>query len=172
MEESLAQDTDTNNAYYVVGSLKLALLSMCTLGLFDLYWFYRNWKTIKTNLDLNIMPFWRAFFSPLWGWSLATHINSEADSLDASPAISAFIFGSLYFVLSVLWRVPDPYWLVSTFTFVPILLLQNTVHSLNGAYGTVDASLFRFNIWNWMGVVIGGAFFTLIVIASFLVPEA
>jgi hypothetical protein len=29
--------------YFPVSRLKLAVMSTCTLGIYELYWFYKNW---------------------------------------------------------------------------------------------------------------------------------
>ena len=54
-------------AYFFAPPLiKLVVMSLTTLGLYVLYWFYRNWKTIKLRGHDGIMPFWRAVFPLIW----------------------------------------------------------------------------------------------------------
>ena len=60
--------------YYVVSPTKFMLLSVLTLTLYFVYWFYRNWKLIAQRDPSSIMPFWRAFFSPIWTFALGAAI--------------------------------------------------------------------------------------------------
>jgi hypothetical protein len=43
--------------------LKLVVMSLCTFGLYELYWFYMNWNLLKQRHNSDISPFWRAFFA-------------------------------------------------------------------------------------------------------------
>jgi hypothetical protein len=48
---------------FPVSLMKLTVMSIVTLGLYELYWFYKNWTLIKERGKLEIAPFWRAFFA-------------------------------------------------------------------------------------------------------------
>jgi len=73
--------------YFPVSKLKLILMSLCTLGLYELYWFYKNWKLIKTRTGQNQSPFWRAFFSIIFCYQLFKHIQVSADSKGCNRAL-------------------------------------------------------------------------------------
>ncbi len=49
--------------YFSVSSVKLFMLSFFTFGLYDAYWFYRNWKAVRGDSKEFLSPFWRAIFS-------------------------------------------------------------------------------------------------------------
>jgi hypothetical protein len=38
---------------------RLVLLSIITFSFYEIYWFYRNWKHLKTHKQLEISPGWR-----------------------------------------------------------------------------------------------------------------
>lgn len=49
--------------FFPVSRLKLLVMFFSTLGLYQMYWLYKNWKMVRLRTDeKNIMPFWRAFF--------------------------------------------------------------------------------------------------------------
>ena len=48
--------------FFAVSVPKLILLSTCTSGLYELFWFYKNWRLVREREDSDILPFWRAFF--------------------------------------------------------------------------------------------------------------
>ena len=49
--------------FYVVSLRKLVLLSIATVGLYSLYWFWRHWKLHKLDRKLDIWPVPRAIFA-------------------------------------------------------------------------------------------------------------
>lgn len=120
-----------NEKYHHISPWKFVALSVLTFGIYELYWCYKCWKYIRAEENLRISPFWRAFFTPLWVYSLSKRIYlGDKKLLGISLAVT-------YFILSVLWKLPDPYWLLSAFTFVPLLPLVLAVDSLNRRDGII-----------------------------------
>ena len=61
VDENPAPST-TVPPFFTASVLKLIVMSVCTMGIYQLYWFYKNWKLIKDRTGQKIRPFWRAFF--------------------------------------------------------------------------------------------------------------
>src|SRR5262249_4420660 len=61
-------------AYHHVSKLKFCIFSLVSFGLYELYWFYKNWKYIRNRDHSDIWPFWRALFSPIWCHGLVKDI--------------------------------------------------------------------------------------------------
>jgi hypothetical protein len=59
-----------------ISPLEFALLEVATLGLYKVYWFYRNWLEIRQYTGRKLSPFWRTFFSPLFCYPLFKIIRS------------------------------------------------------------------------------------------------
>lgn len=97
--------------FFATSTLKLILMSISTFGIYGLYWFYKNWVIVKNRTGEKIMPFWRAFFSPIWAYSFFKHINNSLVEDDANKALPIGFLAILFFILQALWRLPDPYWL-------------------------------------------------------------
>lgn len=72
--------------YFYIPVVRHALLSIATIGLFEVYWFYRNWNYIKYRHHLNIMPFWRAFFSIIFAFPLLWTIRKDPVANAITPA--------------------------------------------------------------------------------------
>ncbi len=51
--------------FFPVSITKLIILSICTIGIYEVYWFYKNWEIIKQREYSKISPFWRAIFSAI-----------------------------------------------------------------------------------------------------------
>lgn len=149
-------------AFYSTGPFKFVLLSIGTFGLFQLYWFYRNWQAVKRRDASDIRPFWRAFFAPLWTFSLGAWLNDAAraqriETLDL-PAIP---LGVLYLVLSAagaLPSLPAPYFVLTFVLAVfAILPFDFAVRRYVGGGVLSAASHPRLAIWQMVGSLIGAA---------------
>lgn len=111
--------------YFATSPIKFIVMSLCTFGLYEVYWSYKNWRFIKDRDGLEIMPFWRAFFYPLWHYSLLTELNKTLESSVLSSGVVRGGLAACVLVLNFTIDLPDPYWLLSTLTvlgFIPALL--------------------------------------------------
>ena len=148
--------------YFTSSTLKLALMSICTAGLYELYWFYKNWVLIKKRTEQKIMPFWRAFFAPIWAYSCFKHIKTSADENNIGVSLPVGILALLYFLIQLLWRLPDPYWLVSFFSFVILIPINSTALKVNKRLSSDFTNNDKFTGWNWAAVVICGLLLALV----------
>ncbi|MBV8466886.1 MAG: hypothetical protein JO218_13155 [Burkholderiales bacterium] len=48
--------------FYVVGLRKMAILNIFTLGLYQVYWFYKNWSMHKRFANIDCWPVMRGIF--------------------------------------------------------------------------------------------------------------
>ncbi|MBV9775056.1 MAG: hypothetical protein JO040_13975 [Gemmatimonadetes bacterium] len=154
-----------------MSEVKLALLCLATLGLYEPYWFYRNWRLRKQVRKSDVSPFWRAFFAPIFAFSLFEDVPSEARNLRVSVGWSAGEMGVAFLVLSAAWRLPDPYWLVTFLSFVPLVLVQRVINKANAKStnpGPVNES---YSVLNIVGIVLGGIILLLSIIGTLIPTE-
>jgi len=119
-------------AYHHVSALKFIIYSICSFGLYELFWFYKNWCYIRDRDGSSIMPFWRAFFGIIWCYPLAKDIgDSHARSNAGLVGLAAVAFIGL----TLCHKLPDPYWLLSLVTFIPLLYLVALVNQINRERG-------------------------------------
>ena len=105
--------------YHHVSMTRFIVYSICSLGLYELFWAYRNWKFIKERDRSGIMPFWRSVFLPLWCYSLTKDI---ADSRGGARSSVVTLVAGAYFLISILWKLPDPYSVSYTHLTLPTIL--------------------------------------------------
>lgn len=79
MEHDREKEPSTE-IYYHVKPRKFLLLSIFTLGLYEIYWHYRCWKFIKLRDQSKIWPPARAVFCPLWYYAPLSDIGKRAQS--------------------------------------------------------------------------------------------
>ena len=156
-------------AFFPASETKVVVLSFCTLGLYQYYWFYKNWRIVRDQTNEEILPFWRAFFAVFFCYSLFKRIREYNSDLPAS-GLAAGPLAALWVALTLLWKLPDPYWLVS---FLPIFVLvpvQRAINSINAVVAPAHEPNARFSAWNWITVALGGPFFLLAVYGTLLPP--
>jgi hypothetical protein len=158
------QPQETPRAYFTVGAVKFSLMSLTTAGLYELYWFYRNWQIIGPRCRNRISPFWRAFFAPFWTFSMGSRFKQEARDRNIRLTLPVTVLGVSYLLVNMTWRLPGAYWCISLLTFLPILPFEFAARRLNGG-GLLAAPTFRrFSGWNIAWLPIG---FLLLGLAAF-----
>jgi hypothetical protein len=158
-----AGDTDTPLRFYPVSTTKLVVLSVCTFGLYHVVWFYKSWKEERQRTDEYLSPAWRSVFAPLFAFSLFTRVRDQATELSVPVGYSPLALAATYFVLSMTWRLPEPYSLISLLAFLPLLPVRAAVAGIN----TATASHFRAHSLRVRDIVAVVGLWLVVLIAGF-----
>jgi len=166
-------DVDSYRAapQFAVSLSKFTVMSLCTFGLYELYWAYKHWDAVRRREHEDLSPFWRAFFAPLWGFSLLPRIQRLTGTLGVPAAWSGSGLALGYFLLHITWRLPDPFWLASLLSFLPLLVAQRSVNQLNAATVPDAPRNDSYSGLNVVGIVIGGLLLLLAILGTLLPPE-
>lgn len=156
--------------HFAVSLSKLTVMSLFTLGLYEVYWCYKQWQAERQREHADLSPFWRAFFAPLWGFSLFPRIQGRAAKHGVTTSWSPTALALCFLLLNAAWRLPDPYWLVSIFSFVPLLFVQQSVNALNAAIAPEADRNDRYSGKN-VFIIVVGAILLLLVILGALAPD-
>jgi hypothetical protein len=151
-----AQGSAESAAYFTTSPVKLAVMSVCTLGLYEVYWFYKNWTVIKQRDGRNIMPFWRGVFAPLFIFSLFKDFNDRASRNGVTETLQTSALGIAYIGFLLFNRAPDPLWLGSLLTFIPLIIANRLALSINRTVEPTFKNNESFSAWNIVAVVVGG----------------
>lgn len=127
------QAATKNVELFNISKFKFAVLSIATLGIYDIYFFYKNWKALRDQGGLKISPFWRAIFGVLFCYSLGKEIFSRSKNLGDPSSHSAGGVAVAYFILSIMGRGGGLVWLISLFSFIPIFSMQDAIKFNNSA---------------------------------------
>jgi hypothetical protein len=157
--------------YFPVSLLKLSVLCLCSFDLYAVYWFYQNWKLEQARTGEPISPFWRGLFGVLFAYPLFQRIKEAAGTAEVNAPFSPGLFALLFALLNISVRLPDPYWLICTFTFVPLLPIQLTINRVNAQTFPGGPSNSRFSVANVALVVTGGFLLLLVIVGMFLPSE-
>ena len=154
--------------YFAVSPLKLVVMSTCTLGLYEIYWYYKHWCSVKDREKSDIAPLGRAFFAFIFCYSLFKRIQATGQSHNIPRTIAPGPLAAGFILLSVLYKLPDPYWLLSFFAVLFLVPVQMAANEINLATSPKHDRNSTLSKWNLVVVVIGGLCFALALVATFL----
>jgi hypothetical protein len=154
--------------YFPVSLTKFVVMHFCTLGSYQFYWFYENWKIIREREQSEASPFWRTFLSFIYCYALFEKIRSSAASLKIDQSISVPVLAGGWILLSMLWILPDPYWLVTFLSVLFLIPVQQAANRINESLVPGHDRNGRFTAWNKVAVVVGGLLFIVGVIGTFV----
>ena len=167
--EDAAARPEAEPVFFAVSLVKLALMSIVTLGLYEIYWFYKNWKCVERNAGDKVNAPIRSVFYPIMSYSLFRRVREHAKRSGVAGFPAGWLAVAL-FLVTVLWRLPDPWWLVSFLGFLPLVPVQKSVNAINAKLAPAADANARFTGWNVFGLVVGGIVLALSVVGAF-VPQ-
>jgi len=163
--------TNSGAMFLYIPTSRLIVMSIVSLGLYEAYWIYRNWRYLKERDGLKIQPFWRGIFGIFFIYSLLKAIKTDPATRHISPA--KFSPGGLttgwivlHFLGNALGRAPDPAVnlfgiIISAPTFLFLLPAQNHINALN-ENSSQRAAFYPFSSGHIVCLVIGIVFWLLI----------
>jgi hypothetical protein len=154
--------------FFAVSLFKLTVLSICTFGLYKIYWFWRNWNRIRVSGEPEITPSLRAFFAIIYCYPCFIRIKLFGISRGVIPAPPIGILAICYILAALSWRLPRPMNLVGVLTVVFLLPIQSYVNRINASVAPGHDPNSRFGVWNWIAILVGGLLFILAIIGSIL----
>jgi hypothetical protein len=160
--------TQSDLPFFAVATHKFVVMCIVTVGLYQFYWLYLQWKRLARATIEPISPFWRTFFAPLWGFSFCNRVRQRGLLEQTHPNWNAAILAVAYFVLTVLWRLPEPWSLISLLNFLPLVPVQLTIEAINARHARGPLPNRSYSTANIAGIVFGSCVLVLAVIGSFL----
>jgi hypothetical protein len=158
---------------------KMALLSVMSLGLYQLFWFHSHWTRRKTHGE-KVSPLARSIFGAFFAYSLFDGVNRQIQQsappglpLSAGAPLQPLSAGLLalgYFALSLLWRLPENLGLFAgLLSILPLIAAQRRINELHAALGYDPQEGSRLSGGDVAVLVLGGIFW-LLILASLFMP--
>ncbi|NNG01104.1 MAG: DUF3857 domain-containing protein [Desulfobacteraceae bacterium] len=121
--------------FYPVSTGKYVILSIATMGIYSLYWFYRQWKYIKQRDDSPMLPFWRAFFLPFWFYSLFREMRADSEKRMGKSILPDGVWMVLllivYIATNLMDRLDGIFVFISTLNLLCLLPFLNYTQYIN-----------------------------------------
>lgn len=116
--------------FFLVGTRKLVVLTIVTLGSYEIYWFYQHWRQVRRLGGEDVWPVARTLFTGFFSYALFKRMNEEADARGVPSVFSPLLLAIGYFVSVSCARFDAPLWLVVGTSIVPLALAQSIVNGL------------------------------------------
>jgi len=116
-------------------AVHLAALSVLTLGMYELYWFWRNWRDLRLELGVEVQPVWRALglFVPIVNVVLVYDqlrmIREQCDARGVTAGYSPGLVTATFFSIAVAGNLTT-FWPLSLLNVVPLLQVQVALNQL------------------------------------------
>ena len=155
--------------FFPVSIVKFTVLSLTTFGIYELFWFYKNWRLIRER-EGHLSPFWRTVFAYFFCYEMFKHIRDYPTPTRANATLPAGPLTAGWILVSLLWRLPDPYWFVSFLAFLFLIPVQMAANKVNSSVVPTHDPNSRFTAANWAAVVVGGLLLLLDIVGEFVTP--
>lgn len=132
-------------AFYPVSLTKLIALSVITVGIYPMYWFYRNWQYVKRKEANSLMPIARGLFNYLWYYPLYKRLVADSDERYKKNQLPgtfvAILMAAAYFVLTMVANIGS----ATLFAFIASLLLLLPLANYINHIQQPDEEAYRYN---------------------------
>jgi len=164
--------------WFAVGTKKLVVMTIVTIGVYTIYWFERNYRFQKRALGENTWPLARGLFSVFFAHTLFRRIAAAAFDRDIRFTWTASSMGSLYVLVAImsqsLSRITDGMELgpaAGLFALaeivaicalaVPLVQVQATVNKIQEQTQARFDRNDHYTGWNWLAIILGGGILVL-----------
>jgi hypothetical protein len=153
--------------WFMVGATKLAVMMVVTLGLYQLYWFYKQWDRVRDAGD-NVAPAPRSLFSIIFCYSLFRRIIDSTHAVGVQTRLPPSLLAVGFIVTSLMWRADGPEAFLGFLALVPLVAAQRVANAVALGQGSTEDRNTRltWRNWAWIGGLVG--LFVLVLVASFV----
>lgn len=164
-KEILDYESDSATKQEIPTLNQFIVLSIMTWGLYNAWWMYKSWKTLKERFVLDIMPVMRTIFAIFFIYNLFDRIQNYARNNGYRETFSSAGLGLGFILLNLTGRLPEPFWLIALLAFVCLI---PPYKALNYALLNMEYSDFKeqesFNTRQIVLIILGAAFWGLVLI--------
>jgi Domain of unknown function (DUF4234) len=162
------QNSSARPPFFAVSLAKLIVMSVCTLSMYEIYWFYQNWKRINERESEKVLPAARAIFAVLFCYQCFSRIRDFQRPAGTSTDLRAGPLATGWILSTIAWKLPDPYWWISMSAILFMIPVQAHVIRINAEVAPGHDPNSRFTAWNWVAIVFGGLLVLLALVGTFL----
>jgi len=118
--------------FYVLPPGKFIALSFLTFGLYEIFWFAKNWTVIRDQERSKIHPILRALFSIFFFSELAARALRVARSKGYEKTYSYIWLTIAFIALNFTYSIPRPASIIGLTSALPLLPVLNAMMFANG----------------------------------------
>jgi hypothetical protein len=176
-----AEDEAKSPDLYVVSLKKFTILYLATLGVYKIYWLYKNWSLFREATGERLWPVARAIFSIFYIHALfravTRRLGDANPSVNWNPQWQATLLVLLIAIASVGDRlaaksIGSPFTdLISILLLVPICLLMRKAQKMINlaCRDEAGAGNDKLSAANYAWIALGACFWTLLIIGLLII---
>jgi hypothetical protein len=143
-------------AFFAVTPTKLVVMSIFSFGLYQIYWFYKNWQLIAKHEGRSYALLARALLSVFFCYRLFVRVR-EAGVAAGARGYPAGWLATLYVVTSVFWLFPDAWLIIANAGVLCLLPVQSAANRVNAIDAPGHDRNGRFTVANFVVIFLGVA---------------
>lgn len=146
---SRPSSAEVGPVWFAVGPAKLIVMSLATVGLYQVYWFYQHWRRVRESGE-DIWPLPRSIFGVIFSYSLFRRV--------LPPAAGAGMLAVAYGALCISSNLPTPYTLIALASVLPLVPVQRVANAAAERDFPNDDPNRRLTGLNWLAVAVALGF--------------
>lgn len=167
--------------WFAVGTRKLLVMSILTLGLYVIHWFERQYRFQKRTWGESSWPLARGLLAVFYAHELFRRVERAAKAVEIRPSWTSSAMGALFVASAITGRVLDrisgasaarAVGILSFVTLVglayPVYRVQRTVNELLAREFADFERNERFTVWNWLAAAVGALALVLAIVGMLL----
>ena len=154
--------------FFSVSVRKLVVMYVVTLGMYELYWFYRQWIAVRNFNQIYISPAARTVASVIFAFNLFKRILDTSTVTPAASIGLTAVLGTFLLATAVAGYFPPPYAVLAVLGPFPIVFMQMLANRANSRVDPTHAVNAKLTRLNWVAVVLGGTVVLLGIAAAVL----
>ncbi|WP_018150460.1 hypothetical protein [Leeia oryzae] len=117
--------------YFAVSTFKLMVMSLATLGFYELFWFLKHWQRVKERERSAIWIIPRSLFAVLFSYALFRRIATSQKERQLAPSLAAAFWALCLFMFNAAMFLPGNWSLLNFLSLVPLLVTQAAANQVN-----------------------------------------
>lgn len=142
--------------YFAVATGKLVVMSLCTMGLYGTYWFYKNWALIKEREHGTISPVWRSLLEFIFCYPCLTRMRATAQANHIEVALPAGPLTAGFVLVGLLGAAPAPGWQLSALAVLFLVPAQRAANRINAQLAPGHDANRCYSALNLAFIAVGG----------------
>ena len=155
--------------YFSVARQKLIVMSVTTLSLYQIYWFYRNFQATNVRTGGGASPFWRAIAAPITAHGLFDGVRTDAQSRFIAVNWSSTGLAAIYFLLTLCCFLDYPWWTIALCSVFAVVPANATTEQINRRIAPAAPRNDRYSAMDGVAIAAGIA---LTILGLYLTREA
>lgn len=178
--ELIDQVSESEAEFYVVSIQKFLVLFAVTLGIYSVYWFYKNWAQYKIVHNGSMWPVMRGIFSIFFAHSLFRVVNQRIEEKSKEYSWQHSSLATIYVVCSIVSNISDRLSMKNIGTpftdFLGLLMIAATGYALYKAQYAINLACddpdgttnLAYTPANFVWIVIGAILWFLVFLGIFV----